>query len=292
MLTEFGGRTAVITGAGSGFGREFALIGARRGMKLVLADIQSDALQDTEQLVRDLGLEAGDVISQVTDVSKADQVDALAERAHQQFGAVHLLFNNAGVATGGLMWEHDTTDWEWVLGVNVMGVANGVRAFVPAMVQQKQPAHIVNTASVAGLLSPPTMGVYNVSKQAVVGLSETLYHDLQLVQSPVGVSVLCPAFVPTGIAQSHRNRPGGGLTDDQLTDSMRATQASTEKAVSSGKISASDVAQTTFEAIESDRFYIVTHEKIMDSVRLRGDDIAQLRNPTDPYSLRAASSKP
>lgn len=291
MLTEFGGRTAVITGAGSGFGREFALIGAQRGMNLVLADVQSDALQQTEQLVRDLGVDAGKVIAQVTDVSQSGQVDALAEQTHQRFGPAHLLFNNAGVATGGLMWEHDTVDWEWVLGVNVMGVANGVRAFVPAMVQAKQPAHVVNTASVAGLLSPPTMGIYNVSKQAVVGLSETLYHDLQLVKSPVGVSVLCPAFVPTGIAQSHRNRPDGGPTDAQLTDSMRVAKASTEKAVNSGKISASDVAQTTFDAVESNRFYIVTHAKIMDSVRLRGEDIAQLRNPTDPYSLRPASSK-
>lgn len=288
MLTDFEGRVAVITGAGSGFGREFALLGAQRGMNLVLADIEADALRETEHLLRESG--ASKIITQVTDVAKADQVDALADVTHQQFGPAHLLFNNAGVATGGLMWEHETTDWEWVLGVNVMGVANGVRAFVPAMVDAAQPAHVVNTASVAGLLSPPTMGIYNVSKQAVVGLSETLYHDLQLVKSPVGVSVLCPAFVPTGIAQSQRNRPDGGPTDAQLTDSMRAAQSSTEKAVNSGKISASDVAQTTFDAIEANRFYIVTHEKIMGSVRLRTQDIAQLRNPTDPYSLRTPSS--
>ncbi len=284
MLKEFAGRTAVITGAGSGFGREFALIAARRSMQLVLADVQADALKATEALVRDAGAEK--VICQLTDVSNAAQVDALASVTHDQFGPAQLLFNNAGVATGGLMWEHDLADWEWVLGVNLMGVANGVRAFVPAMVSNGQAAHVINTASVAGLLSPPTMGVYNVSKQAVVGLSETLYHDLKMVKSPVGVSVLCPAFVPTGIAQSDRNRPAGPMRDEDLTASMRAAQVSTEKAVNSGKISAADVAQTTYDAIEQDRFYIVTHEKIMGSVRLRTDDIAQLRNPTDPYSLR------
>lgn len=283
MLKEFKGRTAVITGAGSGFGREFALIAADRGMNLVLADIQADSLAETETMVTARGAE---VLSMKTDVGDAASVEALRDACLERFGAPGLLFNNAGVAVGGLAWENSVSDWEWVLRVNLWGVIHGIRCFVPAMIQAGRPAHVVNTASVAGLLSPPTMAVYNVSKHGVVTLSETLFHDLRMVGAPVGVSVLCPAFVPTGIADSGRNRPENLRSTQAPTASMRAAQASTEKAVRSGKISAADVAAMTYEAIEQDQFYIVTHERIMDSVRLRVADVSERRNPTDPFSMR------
>ncbi|MEZ5741969.1 MAG: SDR family oxidoreductase [Burkholderiaceae bacterium] len=283
MLDTFQDKVAVITGAGSGFGREFALLGARRGMRLVLADIQPDALEQTMSMVVALG---ADAIAVPTDVGDGAAMDALRNACVDRFGVPDLLFNNAGVAAGGLIWENGIKDWEWVLRVNLWGVIHGVRAFVPAMVGRGQAAHIVNTASVAGLLSAPNMGVYNVSKHAVVALSETLFHDLRLVGSPVGVSVLCPAFVPTGIADSERNRPPALGQDTPPTESMNQAAQLNRKAVSSGRISAAEVAATTFAAIERDQFYIITHERIMESVRLRTDDVANKRNPTDPFSLR------
>lgn len=179
-MFEFAGKVAVITGAASGFGLAFAQKGAALGMKLVLADLNPDALAQAVDTLRAAG---ADAIGVPTDVSSATQVEALAQAALDAFGKVHLLFNNAGVGSGGLLWESSANDWSWVFGVNVMGVAHGVRAFAPIMLAQNEPAHIVNTASVAGLLSPPAMGVYNASKHAVVSLTETLYHDLQIAQS-------------------------------------------------------------------------------------------------------------
>ena len=277
----FEGRCAVITGAGSGFGREFARIAARRKMRVVLADVQKDALKAVEAELRAEGV---DLIAQPCDVSNETEVAALADAAFEHFGAVHLLFNNAGVATGGLTWEASAADWQWVLGVNVMGVVHGIKAFVPRMIAAGQEGHVINTASVAGLLSPPLMAVYNVSKHAVVTLSETLYHDLRLEKTKLGVTVLCPAFVPTGISASERNRPSHLDRGREATASEIAAQQSSDKAVSSGKITAAQVASMTFDAIESEQFYCVTHPKIMPSVRTRCEDVSQLRNPTDPYA--------
>jgi NADP-dependent 3-hydroxy acid dehydrogenase YdfG len=282
MIKNFHGKTAVITGAGSGFGREFARRGAQLGMNLVLVDIQKDALM---AVADEVSKTAPGVIAQVVDVSKGAQMDALAIDAVKAFGKVHLLFNNAGVAAGGLMWEHSQADWEWVLGVNVWGVVHGVRAFVPGMIAHGEDGHIVNTASVAGLLSAPTMGVYNVSKHSVVALSETLYNDLRLVKSSISASVLCPAFVPTGIHLSERNRPIE-LSPGELTPSMVASQKASGKAVTSGKVSALEVSDLTFKAIEEDKFYIITHQKIMNSVALRLDDVREQRNPTDPFTYK------
>jgi NAD(P)-dependent dehydrogenase (short-subunit alcohol dehydrogenase family) len=282
-VDQFEGKVAVITGGGSGFGREFAVKGASLGMKLVLADVDANALAQTVDMLRASGAEA---IGVPTDVSDARAVDALAQATLDAFGAAHLLFNNAGVGAGGFVWENSANDWQWVFGVNVMGVANGLRAFVPLMLRQNEPAHIVNTASVAGLLAAPAMGVYNASKHAVVGLTETLHHDLAIAGGPVGCSLLCPAFVPTGIADAERTRPGKLRNEAPLTASQKLAGRQLAKAVQGGRMSAREVAEITFDAIRERRFYVITHPGIMASVQLRLDDIAQLRNPTDPMSLK------
>ncbi|WEY40370.1 SDR family oxidoreductase [Paraburkholderia sp. SUR17] len=280
---EFDGKVAVITGAASGFGRAFAQKAAVLGMKLVLADVDGDALAACVTALCDEGAEA---VGVATDVSQSAQVEALAQTALDTFGKVHLLFNNAGVGTGGFLWENTENDWTWVLGVNVMGVAHGVRVFAPIMLRQKEPAHIVNTASVAGLLAPPAMGVYNVSKHAVVALTETLYHDLNIVGGEVGCSLLCPAFVPTGIAESHRARPEALRNTEAPTRSQAVAQVQLQRAVKSGKLLAADVAELTFDAVRERRFYILTHPAILPSVHLRHEDIELMRNPTDPMSLK------
>ncbi|MBB5424664.1 NAD(P)-dependent dehydrogenase (short-subunit alcohol dehydrogenase family) [Paraburkholderia sp. JPY158] len=286
-MFEFAGKVAVITGAGSGFGRAFAHKGAALGMKLVLADVDAEQLTQTVDALREAGAEA---IGVPTDVSSAAQVEALAQAALAAFGKVHLLFNNAGVGTGGFLWESSANDWSWVFGVNVMGVAHGVRVFAPIMLAQNEPAHIVNTASVAGLLAPPAMGIYNASKHAVVALTETLYHDLKLAQAgtggEVGCSLLCPAFVPTGIADAERARPDELRNASRPTRSQIAAAKQLQRAVQSGKLNADDVADIAFEAIAARRFYIVTHPGIMATVKLRHEDIEQLREPSDPMSLK------
>ena len=284
MITDFKGKTAVLTGAGSGFGLECARIGARLGMNLVLVDVQQDALSAATQEMQATGAQ---VLSFKLDVSSAGQMEAMGAAVLARFGAPHLVFNNAGVGSGGLIWENSAKDWEWVLGVNVMGVAHGVRIFTPMMLEAaRQDAtwqgHIVNTASMAGLLNAPNMGVYNVSKHAVVSLSETLYQDLALVTDQISASVLCPFFVATGISQSHRNRPSE-LSGDRPTQSQLIGQAMSTKAVSSGKVSAADVAQLVFDAVANNQFYIYSHPKAIKSVQTRLEDIVQIRNPTDPF---------
>jgi NADP-dependent 3-hydroxy acid dehydrogenase YdfG len=281
-MKEFAGKTAVITGAGSGFGREFARKAVAHGMNVVLADVQQDALM---AVANELSTSAKGVIAEVVDVSKGEQMEALAAATQKKFGDVHLLFNNAGVGSGGLIWENSTADWEWVLGVNVWGVIHGIRAFVPGMLAHGQAGHVVNTASMAGLLCAPTMGVYNVSKHSVVALSETLFNDFRLVKAKLGTSVLCPAFVPTGIHLSDRNRPDD-LPADEPTASMIASRKAGEKAVTSGKMTAKQVSDATFKAIEDEQFYIFTHEKIMQSVQLRFDDVMLKRNPSDPFTYK------
>lgn len=284
-MKNFKDKVAVITGGASGLGREFANTGAQLGMKLVLADVQQDAL---DQAKAELEAQGAEVLAMLCDVRKGEQVQALADATMARFGAVHLVFNNAGVGSGGLIWENTEADWEWVLGVNVWGVVHGVRIFTKLMLEcaKSDPqfeGHIVNTASMAGLLNAPTMGVYNVSKHAVVSLSETLYHDLQLVEAPIGASVLCPYFVPTGISQSHRNRPEDVKMTAGPTASQMAAQAMTVKAVESGKVSAAEVARMTFDAIRDGQFYIYSHPQALGNVAERMDEIVHMKNPGDPY---------
>ena len=287
MIQDFKNKTAVLTGAGSGFGLECARIGARLGMNLVLADVQQDAL---DKAAAELRASGAPVLAFRLDVSKASEVEAMGQAVLARFGVPHLVFNNAGVGAGGLIWETSVKDWEWVLGVNVMGVAHGVRVFTPMMLEaaRHDPAyrgHIVNTASMAGLLNPPNMGVYNVSKHAVVSLSETLYQDLALVTDQISASVLCPFFVPTGINQSQRNRPAEYQdATAQATRSQLIGQAMSSKAVGSGKVSAADVARLVFDAVGANRFYIYSHPKANRSVQIRLEDIVLARNPTDPFA--------
>ena len=286
MITDFNQKTAVLTGAGSGFGLECARIGAKLGMNLVLVDVQQDAL---DKATAEMTAAGAQVLPYLLDVSNASQFEALGQAVFNRFGTPHFVFNNAGVGAGGLIWENTLKDWEWVLGVNLMGVVHGVRIFTPMMLEaaKQDPAyqgHIVNTASMAGLLNAPNMGIYNVSKHAVVSLSESLYQDLAMVTDQIGASVLCPFFVPTGITKSSRNRPGD-LSDEgtQLTQSQLIGQAMSDKAVSSGKVSAADVAQMVFDAIAANQFYIYSHPKALKSVQTRMEDIVQARNPTDPF---------
>jgi len=285
-MKDFRGKVAVITGGASGLGREFANMAAGLGMKLVLADVQAKALEHATEELLDVGAE---VLSMVCDVSKGSHVQELADSAIARFGAVHLVFNNAGVGSGGLIWENSEQDWEWVLGVNLWGVVHGVRVFTRAMLEcaardSDYEGHIVNTASMAGLLCPPAMGVYNVSKHAVVALSETLYHDLALVDAPIKASVLCPYFVPTGIAQSHRNRPEELESEEKVTPSQVAAQMMTEKAVESGKVTAQDVARITFDAIREERFYIYSHPQALGAAAERFEAIVKGAQPADPYA--------
>ncbi|MCU0687801.1 MAG: SDR family oxidoreductase [Polyangiaceae bacterium] len=277
------GQTAVITGGAAGLGLEIARLAASRGMKLVLADVQADALAAA---AAELGAHT-EVLAQQLDVAKADQVEALGAATLEKFGAPHLVFNNAGVGFGGFIWEHTVKDWEWVLGVNLWGVAHGVRVFAPMMLEaaKADPAwrgRIINTASMAGIVNAPNMGVYNVTKHAVVSLTETLYQDLKLVTDQVSASVLCPYFVPTGIHESHRNRPKDTMS--KPTKSQLVAQAMSQKAVTSGKVTAADVARLTFEAIDADRFYIFSHSFAPDLARARLDDVVGLRNPSDPFA--------
>ena len=288
-MNKFKGGSAVITGAASGFGLEASRIAARLGMNIVMADVQQDALETAAAEIAALGAA---VLPFHLDVSNAAEVEALGAAAFARFGAPNIVFNNAGVGAGGLVWEHTLKDWEWVVGVNLMGVAHGVRVFTPMMLAaaKADPAwqgHIVNTASMAGLLNAPNMGVYNVTKHAVVALSETLYQDLKLVTQQIGASVLCPFFVPTGIHQSERNRPDA-LRDAAAkpTRSQLIGQAMSDKAVTSGKVTAAEVAQFVFDAIAEGRFYVYSHPKALASVQTRMEDIILARNPTDPFARK------
>jgi NAD(P)-dependent dehydrogenase (short-subunit alcohol dehydrogenase family) len=276
-MTEFKGKVAVITGAASGIGRALADRCAQAAMKVVLADVEAAALANTEASLKASG---SIVLAVQTDVSQARDVAALAQQTLEAFGAVHLLCNNAGVGTEAAIWESTLEEWEWVIGVNLWGVIHGVRSFVPAMLAQGTECHIVNTASMAGLISSPGLGAYKVTKHAVVSLSETLHHELAERGAKVKVSVLCPGFVNTRIMDSARNRPGHVPATPRSPESEARWEA-IRQFVPSG-MPPEQVADAVFAAIREDRFYILTHPERKESVRLRMEDILQERNPTVP----------
>ena len=276
-MRQFNDRTVVITGAAGGIGLALARRGATEGMRLVLADIDGERLRAA---AGELQVPPERVCLCTTDVSREADVARLADTAFARFGAVHLLCNNAGVALTHLAWEHSIADWEWVLGVNLWGVVYGVRHFLPRLLAQKQESHVVNTASAAGLLSTPGMAAYNVSKHGVVTLSETLYLELTAQKAQVGVSVLCPAWVPTNIHRSERTRPQRYGAAKPASEAAQAYQARSDQAVKRGRLTADDMADAVFRAVAERRFYIVPHSKLMKAVRLRMDDIVETRNPT------------
>ena len=281
---DFKGKTALITGAGSGFGLALARLCALEGMNLVLADVQADALARVSE-----ELHATPHLAQRVDVSSGAEMATLAAATQARFGAPHLVFNNAGVAFGGLIWEASEADWDWVLGVNLRGVVHGVRLFTPMMLAAAQAdpgwqGHIVNTASMAGVFNPPLSGPYNVSKHAVVSLSETLHHDLALVTEQVRCSVLCPYYVPTGIADSHRNRAPETMT--RATASQRVSYALSSKAVASGRRSAEEVAALVLDAVRQRHFWIFSHPHALGAVLSNAEDLVAGRNPADPFADR------
>lgn len=276
-MKQFRDRTAVITGAASGIGLELARRAAAEGMNLVLADIEATKL---DAAAASLGIDAERILAQRTDVSREDEIAALADAAFARFGGVHLLCNNAGVGLTRVSWELTTADWNWVLGVDLWSVIHGVQHFVPRMLKQAEGGHVVNTSSVAGLLSTPGMAAYNVAKHGVVTLSETLYGELLAAKAKVGVSLLCPAWVPTAIHESGRNRQehfGEVKPAEGLSASYEQRMAS---AVKSGRLTAADMANEVFAAVAEDRFYVIPHRKINNAIQLRMDDIMNLRNPT------------
>ena len=271
---------AAVTGAASGLGRSMALAFASEGMDVALADVDQANLALVEEAVQAKGVRA---ITLRVDVSRPEQVEAFRDHALTRLGAVQVVCNNAGVSPLGAVWENTPADWQWILGVNLWGVINGVRAFTPYLIAQNA-GHIVNTASVSGLISPPGSGAYNATKHAVVALSETLHHDLRERNSAVGVSVLCPAYVPTGIVDSERSRPKD-LPKSEKSRETLAKEAMLRKAVTSGKVSADQVAQAVVAAVRENRFYVLTHPRIKGAIQARMEDILEGRAPRNPMAL-------
>jgi NAD(P)-dependent dehydrogenase (short-subunit alcohol dehydrogenase family) len=272
-MNELFGRVAVITGGASGIGRELALLCAAEGMDVVLADINVDGLLETVNLMQTKRR----VVTVHCDVSDASSVDHLARHTYETFGACNLLFNNAGVGAVGPTWGTTVDEWKWVLGINVIGVVNGIRSFVPRMLQQATPGHVVNTASAAGLVTGAGLSVLCASKHSIVAISECLHHELRDAHAQIGVSVLCPAYVPTGIIETSRNRPAGLADKNALAAPY---ERRLEHAIQSGKLSAADVAGITMAAVKDGRFYIITHPKIKVPLETRMRDMLENRLPT------------
>jgi len=273
-MRELRGKTAVVTGGASGIGRAMAESFAGEGMRVVMADIESEALG---HVAGALGATGASVIAVPTDVSSAEQVQALADRAVAEFGRVDVVCNNAGVAVSGRSWESTLADWEWVLGVNLWGVVHGIRTFVPLMLRQGGEGHVVNTASVCGLASMPFMGAYNASKHAVVTLSETLHKELGATNPLVRVSVLCPGLVNTRIFDSQRNRPAA-LRNPTQAGRHPSFEDMGREARAVG-LDPAKAAAAVVDAVRHERFWVLTHPEYDTQVRERTQEILEGRNP-------------
>ncbi|HEY2638409.1 MAG TPA: SDR family NAD(P)-dependent oxidoreductase [Streptosporangiaceae bacterium] len=274
-MQDLAGKVAVVTGAASGIGLAVSRRLGSDGMRVMMADVEEPALAAAAKMLAAEGIE---VYAEVTDVSDPGSVDALARATLGRFGAVHVVCNNAGVAGGGPSWDIPLSTWTWVIGVNLFGVVHGIRAFLPHLIAQGE-GHVVNTASVAGLLAAPWLGPYNASKHAVVAISESLHHEMAAIGSPVGVSVLCPGVVRTRIGESDRNRPtrfavAAGQEEpghEQLRDALAAAiEAGSDPAV---------VATAVRDAIVDDRFWILTHPEFGPRIVARFRSAAEGRNP-------------
>jgi NAD(P)-dependent dehydrogenase (short-subunit alcohol dehydrogenase family) len=276
-MKEFTGKVAVVTGAASGIGRALAERCAAAGMKVVLADIEDSTLTKTAREMQEQG---ATVLGVLTDVSKAGAMETLAQKTLQVYGAVHILCNNAGVAGDFVaLWEQTIENWEWVLGVNLWGVIHGIRTFVPIMLDQHTEGHVVNTASMAGLLSLPFIAVYHATKHAVVTLSEALHYELALRRAQVKVSVLCPGFVNTRIMESERNRPGPLHLQGQPQEMEQTWVDAYREFVATG-LPPAEVAERVFNAIRDEKFYVFPHPEFLDLARARMETILEQRNPT------------
>jgi len=282
-MTSLQGKTAVITGAASGFGFELAKLAAHAGMSVVLSDIEAEPLARAEAEIQALG---APTLAVRTDVARADEVQALAQATFARFGVPSLLINNAGIGAGGLAWENSAEEWQHVMGVNIQGVVNGVRAFVPPMLEATKrsenfEAHIVNVASLAGMQCMPLMSLYNTSKFAVVGFTETLFHDLALLTDRVNVSVVCPGMVATGISRSERHATVSTL---KPTTAQQLARKLADQGMLLSRVTAADVAKQTMAAVMEKRYYVFTHPNELHNIRVRADDQLAGRNPTDPFA--------
>jgi NAD(P)-dependent dehydrogenase (short-subunit alcohol dehydrogenase family) len=279
-MKDFANKVAVVTGAASGIGRAIAEHCAREGMKVVLADIEEPALTEAATALRTRGATA---LAVQTDVGRPEDIAALARKTLDAFGAVHLLVNNAGVGAGGSAWDSTLADWKWVIGVNLWGVIYGTHSFVPIMLAQNVEAHLVNVASVAGLVPVHASAAYQVTKHAVVALSENTYYALKLQNAKVGVSVLCPGWVRTRIMDSERNRPADLRNPpelQQLTPQMEAVLQYYRAQCEAG-LDPAVVAQMVFDGIRAERFYIVTTTDFDPVIQSRMESILRRLDPPE-----------
>ncbi len=274
-MKDFKDKVAVVTGSASGIGRAMAEKFAAEGMQIVMADIEPEALTlAAEELKR----KGASILAVRTDVTKPDQVEALAEKTVAAFGAVHVLCNNAGVEVIGAVHEHTLADWEWVINVNLWGVIHGVRAFVPRMMAQDAEAHIVNTASMAGLTTAPFMSVYDVTKFGVMALSESMFKEFALTAPKIGVSVLCPGLINTSIMSSARNRQNDYVEKGSFGEMALRFRANLTAGLAAGW-PPSVVAETVFEGIRDSKFYLIPAQN-KDGIKARMEDIVEERNPS------------
>lgn len=279
-MKDFKGKVAVITGGANGIGFSIAQECAKREIKIVIADINESDLKKAEEKLKAQGAE---VLSVKTDVIKYEDMERLANKTLERFGHVDLLFNNAGIVVAGPAWLLSLNDWEWIMKVNVWGIIHGEKAFIPTMLKQDTECHIINTASAAGLLSLDGMSAYHTSKFAAVALSESTYLDLQCVTDKIKMSVFCPGFVQTDLNNCERHRPKDYENDSNdeyyQSDSYKEEEEQKHKVIQNG-IPVDEVGATIFEAIEEEKFYILTHPEINFLIGLRTRNILEGGNPS------------